>query len=99
MKKVIVDLVKAEFDWKEYQKKVVDKQVKKSGSMVEAIVNLEARVADLKATCEGKQDIMNELMTILLFAIKKFSEARDLGEVGTINAIIKRKVEEYYEVD
>ena len=42
---------------------------------------------------------MNELMTILLFAIKKFSEARDLGEVGTINAIIKRKVEEYYEVD
>ena len=48
-----------EFNWSEYQDKIVSKRVKKHGSIVIAILEMDAQIAALKVEVDSLRDLVD----------------------------------------
>ncbi|HCC80808.1 MAG TPA: hypothetical protein DEQ25_05730 [Methylophaga sp.] len=51
----VIDLDK-EFDWSACKAEILNKSVKKYGTVIDAIVGMDARIADLEQTIKGMRD-------------------------------------------
>ena len=51
----VIDLDK-EFDWSACKTEILNKSVKKYGTVIDAIVGMDARIADLEQTIKGMRD-------------------------------------------
>ena len=51
----VIDLDK-EFDWSACKAEILNKAVKKYGTVIDAIVGMDARIADLEQTIKGMRD-------------------------------------------
>jgi len=51
----VIDLDK-EFDWSACKREILNKSVKKYGTVIDAIVGMDARIADLEQTIKGMRD-------------------------------------------
>ena len=55
----VIDLDK-EFDWSAYKTEILNKAVKKYGTVIDAIVGMDARIADLEMTVTGLRELLED---------------------------------------
>ena len=55
----VIDLDK-EFDWSACKAEILNKSVKKYGTVIDAIVGMDARIADLEMTVTGLRELLKD---------------------------------------
>ena len=52
-------IIEAEFNWGEYQKDILFNSIKRYGSLEKAVVDMDAKIADLDVTVEGLREMFS----------------------------------------